>query len=269
MIDLGVVRERRSNGADYGLKVDPNALSGSYRWASSSASKSSKRCTRRRTGDSRRADRRTDAAGMQRIVRHPQGDADAGTRADFHLAQVHKVQELSDRVTVMRDGRVIDTAPNVNLDRRKLARMMVGRDVVFQPERPAVQVGEVKLSIRDVRAKNDQDLPSLKASRSRCARGKSSARRGIGQRAARTRRSDCRAAPRRPAAKFSINGKSIARASVAKRLQAGLAYIPEERNRDGIIGTFSVAENAILQNNAHYTRGGHVLQLRRDQPPRQ
>ncbi|MFY1005094.1 sugar ABC transporter ATP-binding protein, partial [Escherichia coli] len=53
-----------------------------------------------------------------------------------------------------------------------------------------------------------------------------------------------------------INGNSIARASVAKRLQAGLAYIPEERNRDGIIGAFSVAENAILQNNGQYTRGG-------------
>ncbi len=79
----------------------------------------------------------------------------------FISHKLHEVQELSDRVTVMRDGRVIDTAPNVDLDRRKLARMMVGRDVLFQPNRPAVQAGDVKLSIRDVHANNDQDLPAL------------------------------------------------------------------------------------------------------------
>jgi len=61
----------------------------------------------------------------------------------FISHKLHEVQELSDRITVMRDGRVIDTTPNDGIDRRRLARMMVGRDVIFQPERPPIQAGVV------------------------------------------------------------------------------------------------------------------------------
>ncbi|MEP7291846.1 MAG: ABC transporter ATP-binding protein [Chloroflexota bacterium] len=173
----------------------------------------------------------------------------------FISHKLHEVQELSDRVTVMRDGRVIDTAPNVDLDRRKLARMMVGRDVVFQPERPPVQVGEVKLSIRDVSAENDQDLPALQGISLDVRAGEIVGLAGVSGNGQRELAEVI--AGLRPAASGSIeiNGRSVQKLSVAGRLQAGLAYVPEERNRDGIIGSFSVAENAILQNNSDYARG--------------
>ena len=173
----------------------------------------------------------------------------------FISHKLHEVQELSDRVTVMRDGRVIDSAPNVDLDRRKLARMMVGRDVVFQPERPPVKAGEVKLSIRDVSAKNDQNLPALQGVSLDVRAGEIVGLAGVSGNGQRELAEVIAGLRHATGGEIFIGGQSVKQASVVQRLKAGLAYVPEERNRDGIIGSFSVAENAILQNNAAYTRG--------------
>jgi len=173
----------------------------------------------------------------------------------FISHKLHEIQELSDRVTVMRDGRVIDTAPNVDLDRRKLARMMVGRDVVFQPERPDVPIGEVKLSIRDVSARNDQELPALQGIALDVRAGEIVGLAGVSGNGQRELAEVIAGLRHATGGSVLISGQQITNASVAQRLHVGLAYIPEERNRDGIIGSFSVAENAILQNSAEYTRG--------------
>ena len=115
----------------------------------------------------------------------------------FISHKLHEVQELSDRVTVMRDGRVIDTAPNVNLDRRQLARMMVGRDVVFQPERPPVEAARSSCRCATCAPTTIRSLPALRRRVARRAR-RGNRRLGgrIRQRSARACRDDCRAAPR-------------------------------------------------------------------------
>jgi ABC-type uncharacterized transport system ATPase subunit len=173
----------------------------------------------------------------------------------FISHKLNEVRELSDRVTVMRDGRVIDTAPNVDMDRRRLARMMVGRDVVFQPERPPVQVGEVRLSVRDLSADNDQDLPALQSVSLDVRAGEIVGLAGVSGNGQRELAETVAGLRHATAGDISIAGRNLKGASVGARLAAGLAYIPEERNRDGIIGAFSVAENAILQNTGTYTRG--------------
>jgi simple sugar transport system ATP-binding protein len=255
-IDLDAVRERLTKLAQvYGLKVNPNA----YVWQLS-------------VGEQQRVEiiKALFHGGALIILDEPTAVLTPQEcselfitlkemRAQGHALifishKLHEVQELSDRVTVMRDGRVIDTAPNVDLDRRKLARMMVGRDVIFQPVRPPVQVGGVSLSIRDVYAKNDQDLPALQGVSLDVRAGEIVGLAGVsgnGQREL----AEAIAGLRPSTGEINIAGKSLRGTSVAARLRAGLAYIPEERNRDGIIGSFSIAENAILQNTGAYTRG--------------
>ena len=173
----------------------------------------------------------------------------------FISHKLHEVQELSDRITVMRDGQVIDTTRNDGIERRVLARMMVGRDVVFQPERPPVEVGEVKLAVRDLHADNDQGLPALAGVTLDVRGGEILGLAGVSGNGQRELAETIAGLRHTTGGEISIGGKNVARASISARLKAGLAYIPEERNRDGIIGSFSVAENAILQNHADYTRG--------------
>ena len=177
---------------------------------------------------------------------------DQGHALIFITHKLGEVQELSTRITVMRDGRVIDTTPNENVDRRKLARMMVGRDVLFQPDRPPMQISEVKLSIQNLRANNDQSLPCLNGISLDVRGGEIVGIAGVSGNGQRELAETI--AGLRPATggEVLLGGKSILRESVSVRLKAGLAYVPEERMKHGIIGSFSVAENAILQDPDDY-----------------
>jgi len=166
----------------------------------------------------------------------------------FISHKLYEVQNLSDRITVMRDGRVVDTIPNNGVEQRTLARMMVGRDVQFQPDRAAVEPGEATLVVRDLCVQNDRGLSALRNVSLEVRAGEILGIAGVsgnGQRELAEVIAGLRAAT---GGDVTLGGKSILRAAVSERLRAGLAFIPEERTRHGTIGTFSVAENVILQN---------------------
>jgi simple sugar transport system ATP-binding protein len=78
----------------------------------------------------------------------------------------HKLQEVSaiaDRVTVLRRGAVTaGGVPSMGIARQELARLMVGREVVFQVDKVASQPGDVVLDVRSVHAQNDKGLPALR-----------------------------------------------------------------------------------------------------------
>jgi simple sugar transport system ATP-binding protein len=73
----------------------------------------------------------------------------------FISHKLHEVLAISDRVTILRDGRSVGQRENKNLTKAELAQMMVGRPVVLQYERAAPSVGDVKLKIVDVWVRND------------------------------------------------------------------------------------------------------------------
>ncbi len=167
----------------------------------------------------------------------------------FISHKLYEVQELCDRITVMRDGRVVDTIINDGVDQRTLARMMVGRDVQFMPDRPDVQPGPVQLAIRGLQVKNDRNLSALRDVTLEVRAGEILGIAGVsgnGQREL----AECIAGLRPAVAgEVRLNNQPLLELPVQERLKAGLSFIPEERNRHGTIGSFSVAENAILQNN--------------------
>ncbi|GAB4572895.1 MAG: ABC transporter ATP-binding protein [Anaerolineae bacterium] len=168
----------------------------------------------------------------------------------FISHKLYEVQALCDRITVMRDGRVVDTVPNDGIEQRTLAKMMVGREVKLQPDRPSVQVGDVQLAIKDLVVNNDQGLPALQRVSLDVRAGEIVGIAGVsgnGQREL----AEAVAGLRDPeSGTIALAGKDVTHAPVVERLEAGLSYIPEERNRHGTIGVFSVAENLILQNHA-------------------
>lgn len=175
----------------------------------------------------------------------------------FISHKLGEVQALSDRITVMRDGRVVETTVNDNVDRRRLARMMVGRDVQFQPDRPVVPVGETRLQLVDVVAKNDQGLTALNGLSLEVHGGEIVGIAGVSGNGQRELAETIAGLRPLVSGDIQVRGKSIARLRVAQRLDAGIAYIPEERMKHGTIGAFTVAENAILQMHGKppYSRG--------------
>ena len=164
----------------------------------------------------------------------------------------HKLQEvmaISDRVTVLRDGKVIGTRLTREVTRAELVRMMVGREIGELAPRP-VEPGPPRLTVQGVRAMGDRGTEALRNVDLEVHAGEIVGLAGVsgnGQREL----AECLAGMRKASAgKVSIGPRDITSASLNQRIDAGMAYIPEERMRDGAIREFSVQENIFLHDHS-------------------
>ena len=76
---------------------------------------------------------------------------------------------------MLRRGKKIETVPTEGATEASLARMMVGRDVLFRVDKEAPKPGEPLLEVEGLERDDDRGLPAVAASRFRCARARSSA----------------------------------------------------------------------------------------------
>jgi ABC-type uncharacterized transport system ATPase subunit len=174
----------------------------------------------------------------------------------FISHKLHEVKAISNRVTVLRDGRVIGTRVTNEVCRDELVNMMVGREV--KPLAPQLRsAGEVRLKIEGLHAMGDRGAEALRGVNLELRSGEIVGLAGVsgnGQREL----AQCLAGLRKVTAGHVFFGESdITQISLKQRIDAGQAYIPEERMRDGAIRDFSVEENVFLHEHAApaYTHG--------------
>lgn len=176
----------------------------------------------------------------------------------FISHKLHEVLAISDRVSVLRDGRLVGTQPRGQMTKADLARMMVGREVNLQRDLPDVAPGEARLTLRDLWAKSDRDTDALRGVDLAIRAGEILGLAGVsgnGQRELAEVINGLRSATQ---GHVFLESEDITGASPAHLIARGLAYIPEERMRDGMIRDFTVAENLILREHAEapYARKG-------------
>jgi ABC-type uncharacterized transport system ATPase subunit len=151
---------------------------------------------------------------------------------------------------VLRDGRAIGTRPTAEVTRAELVRMMVGRDLAEPSPRPLQGQGAARLSMRGLHAAGDRGTEALRGIDLEIRAGEIVGLAGVsgnGQREL----AACIAGMRRVSAgTVLLGGRDITGASLNQRTAAGLAYIPEERMRDGAIREFSVKENLFLHDHS-------------------
>ncbi len=173
--------------------------------------------------------------------------ANDGHALIFISHKLHEVLAISNRVTVLRDGRKVDTIPTSGATKPKLAEMMVGRPVVLAYDVPERTPGEPSLRLEGVSAlRNRGDLGLKHVSLQVCA-GEILGVAGVsgnGQHELAEVIAGLRTTTEGRITMMSqdITGKSPAEVNVL-----GLSHIPEERMEDGVIREFSVAENRVLQ----------------------
>jgi ABC-type uncharacterized transport system ATPase subunit len=174
----------------------------------------------------------------------------------FISHKLHEVLAISDRVTVLRDGKVIGTRPTTEVTRGELVKMMVGRELKELEPRP-LKPGDVRLAIHELRAMGDRGTDALRGVDLEIHAGEIVGLAGVsgnGQREL----AECLAGMRKVSAgEVSIGAENITTDSLNQRVKAGMAYIPEERMRDGAIREFSVQDNIYLHDHAlpNFTRG--------------
>ncbi|MEP7355638.1 MAG: ABC transporter ATP-binding protein [Anaerolineales bacterium] len=178
----------------------------------------------------------------------------------FISHKLHEVLAITQRVTVLRDGRLVGSRPTAGATQPELARMMVGREVLLQYDRPPAHPGAVRLQMQAVCSQRDRGGDALHEVSLEVCAGEILGLAGVsgnGQRELAETLAGLR--PTRQG-RISLDGQDVTQHSPAERLAAGQAYIPEERMRDGSIREFSVAENIILQDHgqAPYSRNGFL-----------
>ncbi len=165
----------------------------------------------------------------------------------FISHKLHEVLHLCNRVTVLRDGHVVDTKTTNGVNKRQLAEMMVGRPVGERPERADVEVGECRLAVRDVHALSDREHPALRGVSFDLHGGEIVGLAGVsgnGQRELAEVIAGLRPAT---AGEIMLGDRKVTELNPRDIMDSGLSYIPEERMRDGMIKEFTVSENLILR----------------------
>ena len=165
----------------------------------------------------------------------------------FISHKLNEVLEIADRITVLRRGRVIDTVPRKGATEEGLARMMVGREVLLQVEKPPATPGEVLLDVEGLRVLDDRGLEKVRGVSLSVRAGEIVGIAGVdgnGQ----TELIDALTGLRRPSAgSIRIAATQLDHhASARDALDAGVGHIPEDRQRRGLVLEFSLAENIAL-----------------------
>lgn len=166
----------------------------------------------------------------------------------FISHKLHEITSISNRVTVLRKGKV--TSQGVSMEgvtRADLARLMVGRDVVFSIEKKPCSAGSTVLSVEDVYAENDKGLPALRGVSLNVRSGEIVGLAGVagnGQ----SELSEVIAGLRHAArGKIIVQGEDITNQPISKTIKSGVSLVPEDRTKVGTAPNLSMTDNVIMK----------------------
>ncbi|HET6781543.1 MAG TPA: ABC transporter ATP-binding protein [bacterium] len=166
----------------------------------------------------------------------------------FITHKLDEVIEAADRVTVLRKGAVIDTQPISAVDKRVLARMMVGRDVEFQmPRRSDARSDRDALVVQDLWVRDDRGLAAVRGVSFAVRQGEVLGIAGVagnGQRELIEALTGLRTSER---GRVAVPAGEVTNRSAKTLYEAGVAHVPEERMRTGIVPQMAVSENLVLK----------------------
>jgi general nucleoside transport system ATP-binding protein len=170
-----------------------------------------------------------------------------GVSIVFISHKLNEVLEISDRVTVLRRGKRIDTVPTEGATEESLARLMVGRDVLLRVEKETARPGEPVLEVEDLHVRDDRGLEAVKGVSLTVRGGEVVAIAGVdgnGQ----LELVEGIAGMRVPeSGRVSIGGRDVTGLGVRATTEAGVAHIPEDRHLRGLVLDFTLAENLALR----------------------
>jgi general nucleoside transport system ATP-binding protein len=165
----------------------------------------------------------------------------------FISHKLHEVVEISNRVTVLRDGRKIGTRPTSEITKQILANWMVGREVGFAPDRGNVQKDECRLQLENVSCGSDRGTPGLRGVSLELCSGEILGIAGVSGNGQRELAETITGLRKVTGGRVILEAEDVTGFAPGDLTDRMLSYIPEERMRDGMIKNFSIAENMVLR----------------------
>ncbi len=173
-----------------------------------------------------------------------------GMSVIFISHKLNEVLEIADRVTVLRRGKKVDTIPTAGATEASLARMMVGREVLFRVDKEPSKPSEVLLDVDNLHVFDDRGLEAVRGVSFQVRAGEIVAIAGVdgnGQ----TELIDAITGLRRASeGGIRVGAENLTHGSAHTFLEHGVGHIPEDRQRRGLVLEFTLAENLVLHDYA-------------------
>ncbi|MBK9710221.1 MAG: ABC transporter ATP-binding protein [Kouleothrix sp.] len=173
-----------------------------------------------------------------------------GTSVIFISHKLKEVLAISDRIMVLRRGRVVGETVPSQATERSLAEMMVGRSVLLEVDKGPAKPGEVVLDVRDLAINDDRGQQVVNGVSLQVCAGEIVGVAGVqgnGQTELVEALTGLRPAK---SGHLLIGGAEFTNAVPRKITEAGTAHVPEDRQEDGLVLSYSVADNLVL--NTYY-----------------
>jgi ABC-type uncharacterized transport system ATPase subunit len=168
-----------------------------------------------------------------------------GTSIIFITHKLREVRAVADQITIIRRGKVI-AAVSPETSEAELASMMVGRAVDLAPEKYQHEMGGAILEVKNLTVRDALGTAIVKSVNFHVNAGEVLAVAGVqGNGQSELARALINLEDHIEGSVL-LDGKEIRGVSIKESLHAGIAFIPESRELDGVIGSFSIAENLIL-----------------------
>lgn len=171
-----------------------------------------------------------------------------GLTAIFITHKLEEVMQVSDRVTVLRDGQVIGTSNTKDTNPRELAKMMVGREVLIHLHRQPANPGDPVLEVRNLSVKDSRGLQAVKGVSFTVRAGEIVGIAGVsGNGQTELALAITGLIDEIEYDEIRLSGKNLTKKELHNLNHFRTAHIPEDRQKMGVILPFSVAENFIME----------------------
>jgi simple sugar transport system ATP-binding protein len=168
-----------------------------------------------------------------------------GTSIIFITHKLREVKAVADKITIIRRGKVVGTA-KPSATQEELASLMVGRQVDLIPEKQKITPGKTLLEIKDLTIFDSVGKKIIKDLSLEIKEGEILAIAGVQGNGQSELARALMNLEEHVTGSIKLDSVEILGKSVSETLHEGVAYIPESRELDGLIGSFSIAENMIL-----------------------
>lgn len=179
----------------------------------------------------------------------------------FITHKLNEVMNISDRVTVMRDGKKLQTMLTKSTTKEKIAELMVGREVLFSDLERETKKGPVKLEVQQLNARDNRNLKAVKDISFKVHAGEILGIAGVEGNGQSELVEVITGLRELKSGKIIVNDRDLSQSSSGEIRRNGVAHIPEDRLKNGMSKEATIAENLLMGKQYQENFAVHKIQL--------
>jgi len=186
----------------------------------------------------------------------------SGKTIIFISHKLREVLEISDRITVMRRGKVVGHLVTKDTTEQEIATLMVGREVLLRVDKKPAKPGDVTFKVENLTASSDRGVPALKGVSFELRQGEILGIAGVEGNGQSELMEVLAGTRRATGGRVLLGDKDVTSFDARTEREAGIAFVPEDRRGTGLVLGYSIADNLILGRQRSPAFSWHELVLR-------